>query len=134
MGGWVIIASALRQQLTCDLPTAFECSRKYAMSADIWYAVDTLGERVPGPALVAQFETSLALLALWREEPNRWVRRMVGVAVHFWAKHTRGAAKYQTQTSTLLDLLAPMFTEREVDAIKGIGWGLKTLENTTRSW
>jgi len=27
----------------------------------------------------------------------------------------------------LLDLLEPMFEEQDTDAIKGVGWGLKTL-------
>ena len=130
MGGWVVIASALRQQLTRDLPGAFERSVAYVIAADVWYACDTFGERVPGPALVALFEPSLALLATWRENPNRWVRRMVGVAVHFWAKQARGAASCQPQASALLNLLAPLFTERDVDAIKGVGWGLKTLGKT----
>ncbi len=127
MGGWVVIASALRQQLPRDLPGAFERGRKYVVAADAWYATDTLGERVPGPALAAYFEPSLALLAPWREDANRWVRRMVGVAVHFWAKQARGRASHLPQARALLDLLASMFTERNVDVVKGVGWGLKTL-------
>jgi 3-methyladenine DNA glycosylase AlkD len=113
--------------LVRDLSGAFERCRGYAIAADVWYATDAFGERVPGPALVAHFEPSLALLAPWRDDPNRWVRRMDGVAVHFWAKQAHGAASYQPHTLALLDLLAPMFTERNVDVIKGVGWGLKTL-------
>ena len=127
MGGWVVIASVLRQQLARDLPGAFECCRKCVVAADVWYATDTFGERVPGPALIAHFDQSLALLEPWRGDSNRWIRRMVGVAVHFWAKGSRGAAAYPSQASALLDFLAPMYTEREVDVIKGVGWGLKTL-------
>lgn len=127
MGGWVVIASALGVQLTRDLPGAFERCREYVINADVWYATDTFGERVPGPALVANLEPSLILLAPWREDPNHWIRRMVGVAVHSWAKHAHGATRYQPQASVLLDFLAPMYTEGNVDAIKGVGWGLKTL-------
>ncbi len=33
----------------------------------------------------------------------------------------------ETQVCSLLDLLSPLFTERDGDAIKGVGWRLKTL-------
>lgn len=127
MGGWVVIASAMRQQLVRDPAGAFARCRDYVVRADTWYATDILGERVPGPALVADFDRSLARLAPWRRDPNRWVRRTVGVAAHFWAKRSRGAAEFRARVPVLLDLLAPMFDEHNVDAVKGIGWGLKTL-------
>lgn len=127
MGGWVVIASALRQRLPLDLPGAFERCQEFVITGDVWYATDAFGERVPGPALVTAFAPALPLLAAWRADPNRWVRRMVGVAVHFWAKHAHGAAVCQPQAGALLDLLAPLFFERDIDAIKGVGWGLKTL-------
>jgi len=126
-GGWAVIGSALGCQLDRDLEGAFARARAYALAADVWYAADILGERLPGPALVARFEPALAQLAAWREDPNRWVRRMVGVAAHFWAKRSRGAPGRQGQAGALLALLEPMFEEREMDAVKGVGWGLKTL-------
>lgn len=127
MGGWVVIASTLRQQIPSDMPRVFERCCAYVRAADVWYATDMFGERVPGPALVAYFEPALALLAPWREDPNRWVRRMVGVAVHFWAKRSGGAAGTFPQAVALLNLLAPLFEEWDIDVIKGVGWGLKTL-------
>jgi 3-methyladenine DNA glycosylase AlkD len=126
-GGWVVIASALRQQLKCDLEGAFSRCKTYIVSADIWYATDILGERVPGPALLNRFEPSLKLLAPWREDPNHWVRRTIGIAVHFWAKRVKGAAEHLSQAEALLTFLEPMFEDRDMDAIKGVGWGLKTL-------
>ena len=93
----------------------------------MWYGTDILGERVPGPALVANLTPTLALLAPWREDANRWVRRSVGVAVHFWAKRSRGRAEHAAQAETLLAFVEPMFEEWEIDAVKGVGWGLKTL-------
>ncbi len=127
MGGWVVIASALRQQLPSDLPGTFERCCTYVESADSWYATDIFGERVPGPALVDQFAPALGLLESWRKIPNRWIRRMTGVAVHYWAKKARGEARYRAQVCSLLDLLSPLFTERDGDAIKGVGCGLKTI-------
>jgi hypothetical protein len=127
MGGWVVIASTLRQQLTRDLPGTFERSCRFVIAADVWYATDTFGERVPGPALVSHFEPSLDLLALWREDPNCWIRRVVGVSVHYWAKQSKGKVSLLPQARASLDLLNPLFEERCTEAIKGIGWGLKTM-------
>ena len=126
-GGWVVIGSALGRQLDCDPAGAFARCRAFIIAADVWYATDILGERVPGPALVADFQLSLALLAPWREDANRWVRRTVGVAVHFWAKRSRGTAEHIVQAEALLAFLEPMFEEWDMDAVKGVGWGFKTI-------
>lgn len=129
-GRWVVIGSALGTQRDHDLDGALVRCRKWIASACVWYASDILAERVPGPALVDSFEPALALLASWRQDPNRWVRRSVGVAVHFWAKRSRGRADLMDQARALLEFLDPMFEEWEMDAVKGIGWGLKTLGRT----
>jgi hypothetical protein len=126
-GGWPVIGSILRERLKHDMAFAFECCRRYAMIADIWYATDILGERVPGPALLFDFKLAIRLLEDWRFDPNPWIRRMVGVAVHFWAKRAHGDQHYSVQGKALLEFLTPMFEEHQLDAIKGIGWGLKTL-------
>ncbi|MFC2023233.1 DNA alkylation repair protein [Chloroflexota bacterium] len=130
MGGWVIIGSALGQQLGRDLSGAFNRCRAHIIAGDVWYSTDILGERAPGPALVDDFEGALALLAPWREDENRWVRRAVGVSVHFWAKRSPGAPELNRQAAALLELLEPMFGEWDMDAVKGVGWGLKTLGRT----
>jgi 3-methyladenine DNA glycosylase AlkD len=126
-GGWVVIGRALGEQLSRDLAGAFARCRAFVIAADVWYGADILGERVPGPALVADFQPSLDLLAPWREDVNRWVRRTVGVSVHLWAKRSRGAAEHAAQAEALLAFLEPMFEEWDMDAVKGVGWGLKTL-------
>jgi 3-methyladenine DNA glycosylase AlkD len=126
-GGWVVIGKALGEQLDRDPAGAFARCRSYIIAADVWYATDSLGERVPGPALVTDFQSALPLLTPWREDANRWVRRTVGVAVHFWAKRSHGAPEHISQAKTLLNSLEPMFEEQDTDAVKGVGWGLKTL-------
>jgi 3-methyladenine DNA glycosylase AlkD len=67
------------------------------------------------------------LLEPWREDANRWVRRTVGVAVHFWAKRSAAESQSEERAKALLNFLEPMFEEHDIDAIKGVGWGLKTL-------
>lgn len=126
-GGWVVIGSALRQLLVRDLPLSLERCRSFITIADIWYGSDILAERVPGPALVTRFEVALRCLVPWMADENRWVRRAAGVAVHFWAKRSRGALELTGQAQRLLESLEPLLEERNTDAVKGIGWGLKTL-------
>jgi hypothetical protein len=126
-GGWVVIGKALGQQLDRDLAGVFDRCRAYVIAGNIWYCTDILAERVPGPALVAHFEPALNLLIPWSADDSAWVRRAVGVAVHFWAKRSRGLSELRSQAEALLSLLAPMFEEWEMDAVKGVGWGLKTL-------
>jgi hypothetical protein len=126
-GGWVVIGSALGQQLNRDLAGTLARCRAFVVAGQVWYATDILGERVPGPALVADLEPTLELIAPWREDEDRWVRRSVAVAVHFWAKRSRGSPELSGQAGALLDFLEPMFEEWELDAAKAVGWGLKTL-------
>jgi hypothetical protein len=126
-GAWPVIGSALGQRLDRDPAGAMACCRAFIARAGVWYGADILGERVPGPALVAAFDVTRPLLAPWRADGDRWVRRAVGVAVHFWAKRSRGAEALAPQAEALLAFLDPMFEEWEMVAVKGVGWGLKTL-------
>ena len=125
-GGWVVIASTLRERIPGDLASALEASRKYIMQADIWYGCDIFGERVPGPALVDRFEPTLKILEDWRTDANAWVRRALGVAGHFWTKRTR-SREYSPQARKLLEFFSPMLEERDMSAAKGVGWVFKTM-------
>ena len=127
IGGWIIIASALRQQLPVDLQGVIGRCQKFIVLADAWYAADAFGERVVGQALVDLFEPSLPLLEPWCEDRNPWIRRTVGVAVHFWAKRAHGNQAYAVYVQKLLTFLEPLFSESDIIAVKGVGWGLKTL-------
>jgi hypothetical protein len=126
-GGWVVIGSALREQLDRDLPGAIRRAREYIIVADVWYATDIIGERVPGQALVDSFDPALEQLVPWRCDPNKWVRRAVGVAVHLWAKRSRGAPSSEPHAKTLMDFLEPLISDWDLEAVKGTSWGLKTL-------
>ena len=126
-GGWAVIGATLGEQLAQDMPGSFTRCRAYIIAADVWYACDIFGERVPGPALVGDFNQALRLLSDWRSDDNRWVRRTVGVAGHFWTKRAHASAQQIPQAKKLLEFLEPMFEERHIEAIKGIGWALKTM-------
>jgi 3-methyladenine DNA glycosylase AlkD len=73
------------------------------------------------------FDLTLELIAAWRDDENRWVRRTIGHGVNLWAKRSKSAPELRDQAQTLLGFLDPLFEERDMDALKGIGWGLKTL-------
>lgn len=126
-GGWVVIASALHQSYSDHPRETLSQSRMHIIDADVWYATDIFGERVAGPSLVSDFDGALGLLDPWRCDPNRWVRRCVGVSVHLWAKRGKGNPQYYSQVREILEFLASMFSEWEMDAVKGIAWGLKTM-------
>ena len=126
-GGWVVIGTALREQLGRDMPGAVDRARDAIMAAQVWYASDIIGERVPGQALVENFDATLEQLNPWRWDSCSWVRRSVGVAVHMWTKRSRGEDDLQPRAETLMDFLEPLMPDWDMDAVKGTGWGLKTL-------
>lgn len=126
-GGWPVIGMALNAQLHRDFFGVFDRCRDFICDGDVWYCADILAERVPGPALLMFFDSAFEKLIDWSMDSNAWVRRSVGVAIHFWGKRSKGNKKLQTQAVQLLGLLTPMFTESEIKAVKGIGWGIKTL-------
>ncbi|MBN1438662.1 MAG: DNA alkylation repair protein [Anaerolineales bacterium] len=127
MGGWPLIGSALAAQLEADFEGALERCRGFIVFGDAWYAADTLAERVPGAALVTDFNRALPILKRWRTDEERWVRKSCGVAVHLWTKRAHGDPRLLPKVKTLLAFLAPMFGEEDLDAVKGIGWALKTI-------
>lgn len=126
-GGWVVIASCLRERIPVFLENSISSARKYISQADIWYACDIFGERVLGQALVDRFGPTINMIEDWRTDPNRWVRRALGVAGHFWAKRTKCAPEKHTELGKLLSFYQPMLSEKQLDAAKGIGWALKTM-------
>jgi 3-methyladenine DNA glycosylase AlkD len=126
-GGWPIIGMALNAQLDRDIKGAMERCYGFIVEGDVWYCADILGERVPGPGLLNHFEPVLNILKVWREDENHWVRRTVGIAVHYWAKRAKDAPEVVEQVKQVLNLLEPLFVEREINAVKGIAWGLKTI-------
>jgi hypothetical protein len=93
--------------------------------AQVWCASDIIGERVAGGALLANLDGALVKLASWRDDPDRWIRRACGAGVHRWAKRVAGSD--ESGARRVLDFLAPVAGELETDAIKGIGWGIKTI-------
>jgi hypothetical protein len=127
IGGWPLIGSALAAQHPRDPEGALSRCRGFIIAANVWYAADTLAERVPGAGLVADFERALSYLARWRSDPDRWVRKSACVAIHLWTKRSRGEIRHLPKARKLLAFLSPMFSEQDIDAAKGVGWALKTM-------
>jgi hypothetical protein len=127
LGGWPVIGSALARQLDRDTRGTLSLCREFIVDAARWFTTDILAERVLGGALALELEANLERLVAWRQDPDRWARRAIGVGIHNWGKKSGGAAALEPQVEAVLGFLEPMFSERETDAVKGIGWGLKTL-------
>jgi 3-methyladenine DNA glycosylase AlkD len=124
VGYYVILGSALAQRLGSDMGTCLEKTAEYIVIGENWAKCDSIAERVWGEALVCNFPRAYKYLARMRDHDNRWIRRAIGVAVHYFTKRRPTAT---AELRMLLVLLAPGLGEREYDAIKGIGWGLKTI-------
>jgi 3-methyladenine DNA glycosylase AlkD len=124
MGGFVVIGEALVSLLDTDFEAAMQKSREYIIKGATWYVCDIIGERSIGKAVVKHFKKTLPFLKNFLDDENKWVRRSAGVAVHFFAKRVQDDPK---KAKILLELLAPHIEEKQVDVVKGIGWGLKTI-------
>jgi 3-methyladenine DNA glycosylase AlkD len=124
VGYYVTVGSALAQRLGSKMATCLEKTAEYIVIGENWAKCDSIAERVWGQALVCNFPRAYKYLERMKDHDNRWIRRAVGVAVHYFAKRKPTAT---AELRKLLVLLATELGERDYDAIKGIGWGLKTI-------
>ncbi len=124
MGGFVIAGQGLIQFLPCHFEEVMEKSRDYIVKGDAWYVCDIIGERSLGQALVDCFLETVPWLQTFLEDENRWVKRSVGVAIHFFSKRV---VNQPEKTRILLNVLEPHLEEKQSDVVKGMGWGLKTI-------
>ncbi|MEM2100408.1 MAG: DNA alkylation repair protein [Thermoproteota archaeon] len=124
MGGFVIASQALISLLENEFERVMRKSREYIVGGDEWYVCDIIGERSLGYALVGYFDKTLPWFERFLEDKNKWVRRSVGVAIHFFSKRVLDEPD---KTRRLLNLIEHHIEEKQVDAVKGIGWGLKTI-------
>lgn len=124
MGSYVIAGQALVSLLPQDLEKALTKSREYIIAGDTWYVCDIIGERSIGHALVHHFDHTIIWLRTFLEDENRWARRSAGVAIHFFSKRVTTRPE---KTKILLGIMEPFIEEKQIDVVKGIGWGLKTI-------
>lgn len=124
MGGYVIVGRALIHFLQDNFEKVMEKSREYIIKGDAWYVCDIIGERSLGQSLVDYFERTLFWMEKFLKDSNNWVKRSVGVAIHFFSKRVLDEPE---KTQMLLDLVEPYIEEKQLDVVKGIGWGLKTI-------
>jgi 3-methyladenine DNA glycosylase AlkD len=124
MGSYVIVGQALVWFLPSHLECVMRKSREYIIKGDMWYVCDIIGERSLGYAVVDRFDETLRWLERFLDDENRWVNRSAGVAIHFFSKRVRDQPE---KTQKLLHVLEPHITEKQIDVVKGIGWGLKTI-------
>lgn len=124
MGGSVVVGQAMVPFLENRFEKAMQKNREYIVKGNKWYVCNIIGERSLGQALVNYFDKSLPWLEQFLKDENNWVKRSVGVAIHFFSKKVLDEP---AKTQKLLSLIEPYVEEKQVDVVKGIGWGLKTI-------
>lgn len=124
MGGYVIVGQALAAFLETELEASISKATEVIVKGQTWYVCDIVGERVLGQALVAHFDSAISVLERMTVVEDQWVRRSIGVAVHFFAKRNREDIEKMRQ---LMALLLFVIEDKRVNVVKGVGWGLKTI-------
>nr|MDO8099689.1 DNA alkylation repair protein [Candidatus Njordarchaeota archaeon] len=124
MGSFPIVGQALVPLLRDDIDEVMKKSREYIVKGDKWYVCDIIGERSLGYALIEYFDKTIPWFERFLKDENKWVKRSVGVAIHFFSKRVRNEPE---KTRRLLNLIEPYIEVKQADVVKGIGWGLKTI-------
>jgi len=121
IGGFVIIGQALIPLLEKGFKKVMQKSWEYIVKGDEWYVCDIISERSSGYALVNYFDTTVPCFERFLKDENKWVRRSVGVAVHFFSKRVLDEP---SKTLRLLNLIEPHVEEKQgiegIMQIKGI--------------
>lgn len=124
MGGYVIVGRGLTYFLENRFDKVMEKSKEYIIMGDEWYVCDIIGERSIGHGLVHYFDKTLPWLEEFLQDTNNWIKRSAGTAIHFFSKRVLDKPD---KTKKLLNLVGKHIEEKQEDAVKGIGWGLKTI-------
>ena len=124
MGSYVIVSQGLSQLMPENIDLIMEKSRQYMTYGDKWYVCDIFGERSIGMSLVNHFDITLPWIEKYLQDENKWIRRSAGVSIHFFSKRILDRKE---RTLILLNILEPHIEEKQIDIVKGIGWGLKTI-------
>ena len=124
MGSYVIVSQGLSQLMPENIELVMEKSRQYIIYGDKWYVCDIIGERSIGLSLVNYFDITISWIQKFLEDENRWIRRSAGISIHFFSKRI---LDQKERTILLLNILEPHMEEKQIDTVKGIGWGLKTI-------
>lgn len=123
MGSYVISGQGLTELLPEHIDLVMEKSRQYIIFGDKWYVCDILGERSIGKSLVDYFDITLPWIEKFLEDESNWIKRTAGVSIHFFSKRI---INQKERTLLLLDILGPHIEEKQIDVVKGIGWGLNS--------
>jgi len=126
MGAYVIVGQALAAFFETELEASIHRAKEIIAKGQKWYVCDILGERVLGQSLVTHFEAALSILEPMTSVEDQWVRRSIGVAVHFFAKRR---PEDRERMRRLMALLLLLIEDKRVSVVKGVGWGLKTIGN-----
>lgn len=124
IGGNVLIGTILRLHLPDSLDFCLDKTKDYLIEGDVWYVCDILSERVPGRALLQDFDRTFERFQTdFIHHENGWIRRSPGVAAHLAVK--RGLAAPQVER--YLDWALSLGNSTDDYIRTGIGWSVKTV-------
>lgn len=123
IGSYPFCGKLIQLEMAKGLLPAFRLAAKSIHEGDVWYACDTISERVYGVGLLDYWDDAYPLLEKLLKSNNKWDRRGVGVATHLAVKW--GLDREKSAILLRLALSRKHATNHEEKT--GIGWGMKTL-------
>jgi hypothetical protein len=123
IGSYPFCGKLIQLQLENDLLGSFRLAAKSIHAGDVWYACDTISERVYGMGLLHFWEEAFPLVKKLSSSKNHWDRRGVGVATHLTVKWGLDPKR----SADLLELALKRQAATHHEEKTGIGWGLKTI-------
>ncbi|MEZ5059678.1 MAG: DNA alkylation repair protein [Saprospiraceae bacterium] len=123
IGSYPFCGKLIQLRLEKNIKHAFKLAAWSIHEGNVWYACDTISERVYGFALLKDFKNAFPLVKELSESENYWDRRGVGVATHLAVKW----GLPQKESLQLLDLALKHKAATNHEEKTGIGWGMKTI-------
>lgn len=121
-GAFVIAGIMLQSQLSSHYEQSLRQAENYILRGNTWYVCDIIGERVMGYALLTSPEKTIPILESYKNHPDKWMVRCIGVAAHYAIK--KGLVK--NAVKQVFALLLSLAGTTEFHTRKGIGWAAKT--------
>jgi 3-methyladenine DNA glycosylase AlkD len=123
IGSYPFCGKLIQLRIEKNIKHAFKMAAWCIHKGNVWYACDTISERVYGFALLKDFKNAYPLVTQLSQSENFWDRRGVGVATHLAVKW--GLPK--EESAQLLDLALKHKSATNHEEKTGIGWGMKTI-------
>lgn len=123
MGSYVVAGKSLQLLLKGNLKLYMQRAVDFMIYGNEWYVCDIIAERVFGHGLLIEFQKTFNILKSYVSHENMWIRRAIGIAVHYAVKNKLGLPEVEK----LFYLLAEQAEEKNIHIKKGCGWGIESI-------